>query len=111
MPTVDELYDEADKLKDEGKLEEAITKLVDLLALHADYPLAHAALGVVYGKVGRHEDAIRHAQRVCELEPSDAFSFTAMSVIYQRAFAGTGNKQYIQLAEDAMGRSRMIEGA
>ena len=110
MPTVAELYDEADQLKEAGKLEEAITKLEELLVEHADYVLAHSALGVIYGKVGRHEDAIRHAARVCELEPNDPFSFTAMSVIYQRAYAGTNNPQYIQLAEDAMARSQMIQG-
>ena len=111
MPTVEQFYDEADQLKEEGKLEEAIAKLEELLGEHADYTLAHSALGVLYGKVGKHEDAVRHAQRVCELEPNDPFSFTAMSVIYQRAYAGTTNQQYIQLAEDAMARSRMIQGA
>ena len=76
---------------------------------NADYALAHSALGVLCGKVGRHEDAVRHAVRVGELEPNDPFSFTAMSVIYQRAYAGTNNPQYIQLAEDAMARSQMIQ--
>ena len=59
---------------------------------------------------GKHEEAIRHAQRVCELEPNVPFSFTALSVIFQRAYAGTGDQQFIQLAEDAMARSRMIQG-
>ena len=30
------------------------------------------------------DKAIAHAQRVVELEPDDAFSYTALSVIYQR---------------------------
>ena len=109
MATAAELYDEADQLKEDGKLEEAITKLEELLAEHAGYALAHSALGVLCGKVGRHEDAVRHAVRVGELEPNDPFSFTAMSVIYQRAYAGTNNPQYIQLAEDAMAHSQMIQ--
>jgi len=110
MATVEELYDEADKLKDEGKLDEAVAKLNEVLSQKEDFALAHSALAVVCGRLGRHEEAIQHAQRVCELEPNDPFSFTAMSVTYQRAFAATNNPQYIQLAEDAMARSHMLHG-
>jgi Flp pilus assembly protein TadD len=103
------LYDEADKLKDEGKLEEAVAKLQEALKLDSNYALAHSALAVVLQKLGRHEDAIQHARKVCEIEPNDAFSFTALSVTYQRAFAGTNNMQYIRMAEDAMEQSRMLQ--
>jgi hypothetical protein len=82
----------------------------ELLAQEEDFALAHSALAVIYGKVNRHEDAVKHGRRVCEIEPKEAFSFTAMSVTFQRAYAGTGNMQYIQLAEDAMARSRLIQG-
>ena len=110
MPTVEEVYDAGDKLKAEGRLEEAVAEYRKCLEIDENYALAHAALGVVLQKVGKHEDAVKHAQRVCELEPNDPFSFTALSVIFQRAYAGTGDQQYIQLAEDAMARSRMIQG-
>jgi tetratricopeptide (TPR) repeat protein len=110
MPTSIELYDEADQLKDAGQLDQAIAKLNEVLAQEEDFTLAHSALAVLYGKVNRHEDAIRHGQRACELEPNDPFGFTALSVTFQRAFAGTGNQQYIQLAEDAMARSRAMQG-
>jgi len=103
MPTPEEIYNEAEKLKDEGKLEEAIQKLNDLLAETADYALAHSALAVLYGKLGQHDKAIEHGLKVCELEPNDSFSFTAMSVTYQRAGR-------IPEAEDAMARARMIQG-
>ncbi len=103
------LYDEADKLKDAGKLEEAVAKLKESLAGDANYALAHSALAVVLQKLGRHEDAIAHARRVCEIEPNDPFSFTALSVTYQRAFAGTNNQQFIRMAEDAMEQSRMLQ--
>jgi hypothetical protein len=63
----------------------------------------------VLQKLGRHDDAISHARRVCELEPNDPFSFTALSVTYQRAFAGTNNMQYIRMAEDAMEQSRILQ--
>jgi Flp pilus assembly protein TadD len=101
-----QLYDEADQLKTEGKFEEAVAKLQEALAVNEKYALAHSALAVINQKLGRHDEAVKHAQRVAELEPNDPFSYTALSVIYQRAFAGTGNMEYIHLAEEAMARSR-----
>ena len=103
------LYDQADKLKDEGKLEESAAKLQEAIAADSNYALAHSALAVVLQKLGRHEEAIQHARRVCELEPNDPFSFTALSVTYQRAFAGTHSMQYIRMAEDAMEQSRILQ--
>jgi Flp pilus assembly protein TadD len=85
MPTVDQLYDEAIELEQAGKLEEAVGKLESLIVDHGDYALGHAALSVFYGKLNRHDEAVEHAQRVCELEPDDSFSFMAMSMICQRA--------------------------
>jgi tetratricopeptide (TPR) repeat protein len=110
MPTNEELYEQANQLKDAGKLDEAVAKLQELLAQDESYVLAHTAMAVVLGKIGRHEDAVKHAERACQLESSDAFNFTALSVTYQRAFAGTGNRQYITMAEEAMARSRMMQG-
>jgi tetratricopeptide (TPR) repeat protein len=103
MPTNEESYDEAISLKDAGKLDEAVAKLEDLLRHDASYALAHSALAVLFTKLKRHDEAIAHAQRVCELEPKDAFSFTALSVTLQRAGK-------IPEAEDAMARARMIQG-
>lgn len=108
MSDVVALYDAADKLKDEGKLEEAAAKLEEALKLDESYALAHSALAVVQQKLGKHEVAVQHAQRAAELEPNDPFSFTALSVTYQRAYAGTNNMEFIQLAEDAMERSRQL---
>jgi len=103
MSTPEQIYDEADKLKDAGKLEEAVAKLNELLNLTPDYALAHSALAVVYTRLRRHDEAIRHALRTCELDPQDAFSFTALSVTYQRAGK-------IPEAEDAMARAHTLGG-
>ena len=46
---------------------------------------------------------------MCELAPDDPFSYTALSVILQRVYAGTGDMRYIRLAEEAMERSRMLQ--
>ena len=110
MPDVVTLYDEATRLKNEGRLDDAIAKLKEAVAADDTYALAHSALAVVLQRQGQHEEAIVHAGRVCELEPGDPFSFTALSVTYQRAFAGTQNVGYIRMAEDAMERSRQLTG-
>lgn len=103
MPTNEELYTEAERLKDSGDLEGAAKKLEELLVQDAGYALAHSALAVIYGRLRRHDEAIQHAIRVCELEPKDTFSFTALSVTYQRAGR-------IPEAEEAMARARMMQG-
>ena len=102
MPTLHELYDEGDKLKDAGRLEEAAAKYQEIVAQDPNYALAHSALAVVFTRLKRHDEAIKHAQTVCQLEPNDPFSFTAMSVTYQRAGK-------IPEAEDAMARARMLQ--
>jgi tetratricopeptide (TPR) repeat protein len=104
-----ELYDEADKLKDEGKLDDAIAKLNQALEADPNFALAHSAMAVVLQRLGRHDEAVAHAQKVCELAPDDPFSYTALSVTLQRVYAGTGDMQYIRLAEEAMEKSRMLQ--
>lgn len=103
MPTSTELYDAADRLKDEGKLPEAVATLEQLLAQDPKYTLAHSALAVMLGRLQRHEEAIQHALKVSELAPNDPFSFTALSVTYVRAGR-------IQEAEDAKARAHMLSG-
>jgi Flp pilus assembly protein TadD len=85
MPTTDKLYDEAIELQQAGKLPEAVGKLEEILAANPDFALAHSALAVFYGKLSRHDEAVEHAQRVCQLEPDDPFSHMAMSLVCQRA--------------------------
>jgi Flp pilus assembly protein TadD len=96
MQTATERYDEAIELQQAGKLEEAVGKLESLAADEPNYVLAHAGLSVFYNKLGRDDEAVEHARKVCELDPDDPFSFMAMSLICQR----TGR---IQEAEQALG--------
>lgn len=101
MSTKEELYDQADRLKDAGKPEEAVAKLLELVAQEPDYALAHSALAVLYGRLKRHDEAIRHGLKVCQLEPGDPFSFTAMSVTFQRRQDPRSRRRHGPGADDA----------
>ena len=96
-------YAAAERLKDGGDLAAAVAALEALVADHPDFALAHSALAAWCTRLERHEDAVRHARRVCELEPGDAFSYTALSVACMRAGR-------IPEAEDALARSRTLQG-
>lgn len=101
-------YNEVEKLIDEEKFEPAITGLNQIVEDDSSFVLAHLALARVYTKTGQHDLAIQHAEKACELEPSDAFNYTALSVTYQRAWAGTQDQQYITKAEDAMAKAHSL---
>ncbi len=97
------MYDAAMKLKADGNLEGCVDALKDILNVDPNHVQTHMALGVHLQKIGRFDDAIFHAKKVAELEPGDAFSFTQLSVIYQRCGK-------IFEAEEAMARAREIQG-
>ncbi|MCE9606190.1 MAG: tetratricopeptide repeat protein [Planctomycetia bacterium] len=97
-----ELYDEAVKLKDQGKFEEAVAKLQEILVQEPTYALAYSALSIYLGKLQRHDEAVAHAKKACELEPNDPRSYTALSVVCVRAGR-------IQDAEDAKARAQMMQ--
>ncbi len=84
MPTPYELYDQAVDLRDSGDKEAAITKLNESLELDPNFALSHGMLAKLHADLAHSEEAIHHAQKVVELEPNDVFSYTALSVIYQR---------------------------
>ena len=102
MATPDEMYDAAAELKEQGDLEGAVAKLREVLEVDSKHCLTHSALAVHLHKLGQPEDAIAHAIKVTELEPTDPFSFTQLSVIYQRCGR-------IQEAEDAMAKAHEIQ--
>ncbi|MHC4402729.1 MAG: tetratricopeptide repeat protein [Planctomycetota bacterium] len=85
MPTNEEMYDAAIDLQQQGDLDGAIGRLQELIEQASDYALAHAALSVFFSRLEKHDEAVEHAQRVCQLEPEDPFSFVAKSLICQKA--------------------------
>jgi Flp pilus assembly protein TadD len=102
MQTREEWYERAEAMKNDGRLPEAVAELERLIADHADFALAHSALAAWCTRLERHDEAVQHARRVCELAPGDPFSFTALSVACMR-----GGR--IAEAEDALARSRMLQ--
>lgn len=109
MPEIFELYNEAEQLKDQGKTDDAVRLLEEILKQDSQHVLSHLTLARIFTQTGRHAEAILHGQKACEIEPTDAFNFTALSVTFQKAWAGTGDKQFIAMAEDAMAHARTLE--
>jgi Flp pilus assembly protein TadD len=103
MESRDDRYAAAEQRKDSGDLPGAVEMLEAVVADHPDFALAHSALAAWCTRLERHADAVRHARRVVELEPRDPFSYTALSVACMRA-------GMIPEAEDALARSRMLQG-
>lgn len=109
MPTSIELYKQHEQLKREGKNDEAIAKLEEILKQDEKHVLSHLALAVLLGKVDRHMDAVLHAEKAVEIEPTDTFNWTALSTTYQRAFEATQDRQFIFRAEDAKARAAQVQ--
>jgi Flp pilus assembly protein TadD len=84
MPTPNELYDQALELRDRGDKPGAIAALEEAVATDPEFAIGHGMLAKLYADIAEAEKAIEHARRVVELEPDDTFSYTALSVIYQR---------------------------
>ncbi|EAQ78399.1 tetratricopeptide repeat protein [Blastopirellula marina] len=110
MSTAKELYKAGESLNEAGKLDEAAAQYQAALAVDPTHVLSHMALSIVYQKLDKHAAAVEHAEKVCELEPTDPFNFTALSVTYQRAFEGTRDPMFIQKAEEAKYRADMARG-
>ncbi|MEO6807594.1 MAG: hypothetical protein ABI353_00580 [Isosphaeraceae bacterium] len=98
MPTPDELYDQAVDLRTQGDKPGAVAKLNEAVGLDPNFTIGHGMLAKLYADLAMSDEAIQHAKRVVELEPEDTFSYTALSVIYQRCGK-------IPEAEDAKARA------
>jgi tetratricopeptide (TPR) repeat protein len=98
-PEVLALENEAEKLKGEGKNEEAIAKLNEALAIDENFVRGHLALSVLFHKTEDYAKSVASAEKAFQLEPDDPFNAAALSVTYQRAFEGTRDPIYIEKAE------------
>lgn len=103
MATRDERYAEAEGIKEAGDLANAVSVLERLVSDEPDFALAHSALAAWCMRLERFQDAVGHARRVVDLEPRDPRSYTVLSMACMRA-------GMIPEAEDALARSRMLQG-
>lgn len=108
MSELIDLENQALQLRTEGKYAESAELLHKALELDPNFVRAHAALAVVYYKLGDAEKSCFHGEKTIELEPNDPFNYTALSVTYQRAWTLTQDPKYIQLAEETKARGDMI---
>lgn len=81
--------------------EQAIAEYEAALALSPEWTEAMHALATSYSKLGNQDKAIEIVQRIIELEPSDAFAYTSLSIFLQR-------KGLVPEAEKAAAQARMI---
>ncbi len=116
MPTIQELFKAAEQAKREADTtrlpeayEAAIKKYQEVLAAEEGHVIAHMSLAVLYGKVGKHREAIEHSMRACQLEPGEVFNYSALSTTYQRAFEATQDRQYIFKAEEAKMKGQELQ--
>ncbi len=109
MSDIHAQYNDVEKLIDDEQFSEAIELLNQIVAADDSFVLAHLALARVYTKTGQHAEAVQHGERACQLQPEDPFNFTALSVTYQRAWAGTQEHSFIAKAEEAMARARQVQ--
>ena len=108
MSDLHKKYNKVEKFIDDEEFEPAIAGLSEIVAEDESFVLAHLALARVYTKTGQHDFAVQHAEKACELEPKDSFNFTALSVTYQRAWAGTQEQEFIAKAEEAKAKAQML---
>ena len=102
MPTKEELYDEAIDLFGDGKLDEAIGRYREAIALDAGYVDAWHGLAMAYNELGRHAEAIEAGKKLCELAPDDILAHTSLSRFYQAA-------GMVPEAEAEGGKARMLD--
>jgi len=109
MPTLIEVFREAEQLKRDGKTEEAIAKYEEMLQIDESNVIAHLTLAMLLDKVGRCLEAVKHGERAVELEPTEMINYTTLSTIYRKAFEGTGDRLFILKAEDVKQRMQVMQ--
>ncbi len=85
MSAGEDLYNDAVDCVAEGRLDEAIAKYLDAVALDPAFADAWEGLSMAYADKEMWEEALAAAKKVVELDPEEQLAFTNVSRIYQRA--------------------------
>lgn len=94
-------YDRAIRLRDEGKIAEALAAVEQLVADFPDYGLARLAQAVFYEKTGQAELAMQAAAQACRLEPDNPFYYTAVSSLAIRSGRRQEAEEALMKAQEA----------
>jgi len=85
MASSEELYDQAVDCVADGRLDDAIAKYREALAIDPSFADAWEGLSMALADQGRWDEAIVAAKKVVELNPDEQLGYTNVSRIYQRA--------------------------
>ena len=85
MPSSEELYDQAVDCVAEGRLDEAIGKYREAVALDANFADAWEGLSMALADKEMWTEAVEAAKKVVDLNPDDQLAYTNISRIYQRS--------------------------
>jgi tetratricopeptide (TPR) repeat protein len=85
MLNSEELYDQAVDCIAEGKLDEAIGKYKEAVALDPSFADAWEGLSMALADKELWDEALDAAKKVVKLTPDEQLSYTNVSRIYQRA--------------------------
>ena len=80
-----ELFDAAVDLVADGALDAAIVKYREALDVDVEFADAWQGLALAYNDLGRYDEAIEAAKKLCEITPDDVLAHTTLSRIYQAA--------------------------
>lgn len=93
---------QAEQLRQKGRLDEAQSICESLLQRHPDYAGALHTLGLVLGDKENHQQALNYLVRAAMLNPHNWMTLTALSGIYLRLGA-------VEMAKQAIGQARLIK--
>ena len=84
MPTIDELFDEANGSLAIGELEQAAELYRKTTEMDSTFFDGWHALGMVLMKLERYPESIAVMQKLIELRPNDMMAYTSLSIAYVR---------------------------
>ncbi|MFQ5667802.1 MAG: tetratricopeptide repeat protein [Candidatus Binatia bacterium] len=85
MGSSEDLYDQAVDCVADGRLDQAISKYQEALAVDPNFADAWEGLSMALADQGRWAEAIDAAKRVVAIAPDEQLGYTNVSRIYQRA--------------------------
>jgi len=82
------LFNEGVTFANEGKVDEAIAKIEEAIAVRADLAAGYSVLTKLYGRKGNWKKAIERGTKALEFDPADAAVLTILAEAYEK----TGDK-------------------